>query len=95
MMKIHIRYFASLREIVQQAEEILTIHDDATVIDARNLLLTRYPRLQSILQRSVCAVNHNYVPAETTLHENDELVFIPPMGGGRHLEIFEWNQLFA
>ena len=82
MMKIRIRYFASLREVVQQAEEILTIHDGATVVDVRHLLLTRHPDLQLILQRSVCAVNHNYVPAETTLHENDELVFIPPMGGG-------------
>jgi sulfur-carrier protein len=81
-MKIRIRYFASFREIVGQNEEILTLHEQATVADARALLLTRYPRLQPIMERSACAVNHGYVTSETTLHEGDEIVFIPPVGGG-------------
>jgi len=34
------------------------------------------------MERSACAVNHGYVPADTTLHEGDEVVFIPPVGGG-------------
>lgn len=81
-MKIRIRYFASFREIVGQNEEILTLHEQATVADARALLLTRYPRLQPIMERSACAVNHGYVTSETTLHEGDQIVFIPPVGGG-------------
>lgn len=81
-MKIRIRYFASLREIVGQSEEHLMIQEGERVSDIRARLTTRYPRLESILARSVCAVNHSYVPAETVLHDGDELVFIPPMGGG-------------
>ncbi len=81
-MKIRIRYFASLREIVGRNEEMLTLHEAAKVTDVRALLLIRYPRLQPVMERSVCAVNHGYVPIETTLHEGDELVFIPPVGGG-------------
>ena len=81
-MKIRIRYFASYREIVGQNEEILTLHEEANVADVRALLLTRYPRLQSVMERSVCAVNYRYLPIETTLHEGDEIVFIPPVGGG-------------
>jgi molybdopterin synthase sulfur carrier subunit len=81
-MNIRIRYFASLREIVGQNEETLTLHDGATVTDVRALLLTRYPRLQPIMERSLCAVNRSYVPGETILRDGDELVFIPPMGGG-------------
>ncbi len=81
-MKIRIRYFASFREIVGQNEEILTLHEEATVADVRTLLLTRHPRLQPIMERSACAVNHGYVTSETTLHEGDEIVFIPPVGGG-------------
>lgn len=81
-MNIHIRYFASLREIVEKSEETLTIEDSASVNAARAILLARYPRLQAILERSLCAVNRAYVPAETVLHDGDELVFIPPMGGG-------------
>lgn len=81
-MKIHMRYFASFREITGQNEEILAVHEGASVAEVRSLLLTSYPRLQAIMERSACAVNHRYVPADTTLHEGDEVVFIPPVGGG-------------
>jgi molybdopterin converting factor subunit 1 len=87
-MKIRVRYFASLREIVGQSEEILTVPEEATVIDAQALLITRYPQLQTILERCLSALNRGYVAAETALHEEDELVFIPPMGGGRFQEMF-------
>ena len=81
-MKIRIRYFASLREIVGQSEEIAILQEGATVADVRVMLSINYPRLQPILERSLCAVNHSYVTADMMLHEGDELVFIPPMGGG-------------
>ena len=83
-MKIRIRYFASLRETLGQNEEILTLHEGASVADVRALLLNRHPRLQPIMERSVCAVNHTYVPVDTILHGDDEVVFIPPVGGGRY-----------
>jgi len=83
-MKIHLRYFASFREIVGQSEEMLTVDDGATVAGVRALLLVRYPRLQPVMERSACAVNHGYAPRDTTLYEGDEVVFIPPVGGGIH-----------
>ncbi len=91
-MKILIRYFASLREIVGQNEETLVLDEEATVADVHALLLKRSPRLQPILARSACAVNHGYVTAETTLHEGDELVFIPPVGGGSPGVSLLWNR---
>ncbi len=48
----------------------------------RALLLEHYPRLENALARAVCAVNHQYVSPETVLQEGDEVVFIPPVGGG-------------
>jgi molybdopterin synthase sulfur carrier subunit len=90
-MNIRIRYFASLREITEQQEEILTLHDGATIIDVRTLLAERFPRLEPILTRCICAVNRGYVPANTALHEDDELVFIPPMGGGSFQELDAWS----
>jgi molybdopterin synthase sulfur carrier subunit len=81
-MKIRLRYFASIRDIVGQSEEPLMVSDTAQVADVRTLLTERYPQLQPIMERSVNALNHRYVKAETLLHEGDELVFIPPTGGG-------------
>ena len=83
-MKIHLRYFASLRERIGQHAELLIVHEGANVADVRALLLARYPHLQPIIERSACAVNHGYVPVHTTLQEGDEVVFIPPVGGGTH-----------
>ena len=87
-MNIRIRYFASLREVVGRNEETIIVPEGASVATVREQLLTRYPRLQTIMVRAINAVNHRYVSAETTLHENDELVFVPPMGGGGP----SWNQ---
>ena len=81
-MNIRIRYFASLREITEINEETLTLHEGATVAALRDTLLTCYPRLQMVIERALCAVNHHYVSLETILHEGDEVVFIPPVGGG-------------
>ena len=83
-MNIHIRYFALLREIVERDEETISIDESACVADVRTLLATRYPRLGRVLER--CAVNRGYMKPETVLHEHDELVFIPPMGGGTSME---------
>ncbi|HTI13339.1 MAG TPA: MoaD/ThiS family protein [Dictyobacter sp.] len=82
-MKVSIRYFASLREITGQASETLELAENASIADARTVLLERYPRLQPVMERSVCAVNRRYVPAETSLHNGDEIAFIPPTGGGQ------------
>jgi molybdopterin synthase catalytic subunit len=82
-MEIRIRYFASFREVTGKSEEWLEVPEGASVAEARARLLGRYPRLQGIMERSLCAVNRSYVAPETRLHEGDELVFIPPMGGGQ------------
>ncbi len=58
------------------------VPEETTVTGMRALLVTRYPRLQTILERCLCAVNRGYVAADSMLHDGDELVFIPPMGGG-------------
>ncbi len=81
-MNIRMRYFASLREVVGGNEEMLSVPEGTRAADVRALLLERYPRLEHALARAVCAVNHQYVAPETTLREDDELVFIPPVGGG-------------
>ena len=81
-MNIRIRYFASLRETTEKHEETLTLQEGTTVAALREMLLARYPRLQTVMERALCAVNHQYVSLETVLHEGDEVVFIPPVGGG-------------
>ena len=83
-MQIRMRYFAALREITGRSEEMLTLTEGITAAGVRAVLLEQYPQLEQALKRAVCAINHQYVPSETPLQENDEVVFIPPVGGGTH-----------
>jgi molybdopterin synthase catalytic subunit len=85
-MQIKIRYFASLREITGQGEELLEVPESTSVEMVRQELSKRYPALQAILERCIYAVNRAYVQADKPLHMSDEVVFIPPMGGGSQEE---------
>jgi molybdopterin converting factor subunit 1 len=81
-MQIHIRYFAALREGAGRDAEPLELPEGADVATARALLADRYPPISALLPRCATAVNRAYVPLDTALHAGDELVFIPPVGGG-------------
>ncbi len=64
------------------SEETLAVADGSRVADVRALLQQHNNQLGAILEHCVSAVNRRYVSPETVLHDGDELVFIPPMGGG-------------
>ena len=81
-MRVRIRYFAGLREATKIEGEPLDLPDGATAGDVRALLGERYPALARLLPPCAVAVNRAYVAADAPLHNGDELVFIPPVGGG-------------
>ena len=83
-MKIHVRYFASLREALGPAESIDIPHG-ATVADARALLRTRSARHAEVLApgRAVrAALDQAMVQEASPLCEGAELAFFPPVTGG-------------
>lgn len=81
-MRVHIRYFAALREVMGRGDETLELPAGATVADASRALVERTPALRAPLASCVAAVNRGYVAPDAPLAEGDELVFIPPLGGG-------------
>ena len=81
-MRIHLRYFAALRERTGRDRDALEVPDGATVATARTVLAARYPVLAPLLARCAAAVNQQYVQLDAPLNEADELVFVPPLGGG-------------
>lgn len=74
-MTVTIKFFASLRERVQQDE--VRLPTPATVADAW-LAAVGTPRPANIL----AAVNHEYVGFEHPLKPGDEVAFFPPVTGG-------------
>lgn len=81
-MQVRIRYFAGLREATGMEGETLDLPDGATPDAVRALLGERYPTLARLLPPCAVAVNRAYVAVDTPLREGDEVVFIPPLGGG-------------
>lgn len=61
---------------------MLALPEGATITAAATALATREPRLADLLTRTRVAVGAEFATPETSLHDGDELAFLPPMSGG-------------
>lgn len=81
-MTITVKLFAILRERANTSNLRLELPPSATVAGAREALAAHVPAIREFLPRVAWAVNREYVPVETELHDGDELAAIPPVSGG-------------
>lgn len=81
-MRVRVKFFAILRERAGTAEVTKEIAEGSTVADLWRALQRDYPKLDVPGIRMLYAVNQNYVGADHSLRENDEVVFVPPVSGG-------------
>lgn len=81
-MNVRILLFAVLRDAAGTAELTLELPMGTTARSAADQLADRFPPLKAHLPRVAFAVNQQYVPAHTELHDADELALIPPVSGG-------------
>ena len=81
-MRVKVKLFAILRERAGASELVIHLRPGATVADAAETLVEKFPDIGSLLPRIAFAVNQTYAKRETTLSEGDELALIPPVSGG-------------
>jgi molybdopterin converting factor subunit 1 len=81
-MTVRVKFFAILRERAGASDVSKELSDGSTVGDLWRELQKDYPKLAVPGIRLLYAVNQNYVTADYGLHEQDEVVFIPPVSGG-------------
>lgn len=81
-MKVNVRLFAGLREVVGRGEVTLDVFEGATVGELEGRLVREYPAVEAFLPTLVWAVNEEYVRSEHRLREGDEIALIPPISGG-------------
>lgn len=75
-MRVVIRYFASLRDLKHREAESVELEPGTTAAAA--YLALGLPAALPVAY----AVNAERVPPTTVLADGDELVFLPPVGGG-------------
>ena len=83
-MKVHIKYFASIRETIGVANETLD-SSAATVAELRNLLAAREGAAGAALARGRAmrvALDQVMCDESAALHAGCEVAFFPPVTGG-------------
>lgn len=81
-IRVKVRFFAAPREALGFGETEVSLPAGATVADLIAWLKTQYPVLSSYTRFLNVAVNRAYVGIQTTLHDGDEVAYLPPVGGG-------------
>ena len=77
-----IRLFARLRDLAGAGELVREVPDQATVQTVWNALTRELPSLVEYERTLSVAVNAEYSRMATTVHEGDEVAFLPPVSGG-------------
>lgn len=79
-MTINVKYFASLREILGRSEDKLEVGDEPLTV--AEIWQRVAGEQQSLPPNVLTAVNMQYVKADATAHDGDEVAFFPPVTGG-------------
>jgi len=81
-MKITLKTFASIRDIIGFNQLELDIPDDATAGSVIETLAEKHEGLASHRETLLIAVNSTYCGSDTTLKEGDTMALFPPVSGG-------------
>ena len=77
-MKIYVKYFASVRDLMEIESEDLNLETSLSVYELWKELTVKVKGPKDIL----VAVNHDYVDKDFKLNDGDEVAYFPPVTGG-------------
>jgi molybdopterin converting factor small subunit len=80
-MKINLIAFGIAKDILQSKQLEFELRPGDTISSLKENLYQRYPDF-SKLKSLAFAVGEDYQEDSYSLHENDEVVIIPPVSGG-------------
>jgi len=82
MMKVTVKLFARLKEVVGTGKLERELGERATVGDLLETLQTEHPRLSDLTRRTIVSVNQEFAAPDSPLHDGDEVAIFPPVSGG-------------
>jgi len=80
-MRIKLRYFASIREMIGIVGDEVTLQEESTVDALIEKLKMDHARLRD-MDRILVAVDGEYVKPNALLHDGDIVALFPPVSGG-------------
>ena len=81
-MRVKVRLFARLRDIVGDGELDRDVPAGTTAQGIWDMLAAEYPELARYVGVVSCAVREEYSPFTAALEDGDEVAFLPPVSGG-------------
>lgn len=81
-MRVTIRLFARLRDLVGTPELTREVPAPATVATVWNTLVAEFPAARDYERTMSVAVNATYARLHSPVAEGDEVAFLPPVSGG-------------
>jgi molybdopterin converting factor subunit 1 len=81
-MRVNLLYFASFRDAAGLSEEVRELAEGTRVGQLWETVAREIPRLAAFPAMPPAAVNREYVDADRTLCDGDEVAFLPPVAGG-------------
>lgn len=81
-MRVTVRLFARLREIVGQDLVVIELDEPAVARDVWSRLAARHPALEPFGGAMSTAVNAEYAKLDSPVSDGDEVAFLPPVSGG-------------
>jgi molybdopterin converting factor subunit 1 len=82
-LKIHLLYFAALRDLAGKSQETIDVTADVRTVAALRAHLEReVPSLGGRLDAVRWAQNEVFVGMETAIADGDTIALIPPVAGG-------------
>ena len=82
-MKVHVLYFAAVRELLGVDEEWLDVPSDVVDVRAfRTFLVHAHPELGGTMRHVRVAKNEAFAQEDEPISQGDVLALIPPVAGG-------------
>ncbi|MFA9496364.1 MAG: MoaD/ThiS family protein [Candidatus Bathyarchaeota archaeon] len=80
-MRIKVTYYGQFRDITGLDEEEIEAKVGVTVVELRDQVREKYPRIAE-KREILVAINNSFAPLETVVKQDDKVTFFPPVSGG-------------
>ncbi len=80
-MRIKVTYYGQFRDITGLNEEEMETKNGVTVVELRDQVREKYPRIAE-KREILVAINNSFAPLETVVKQDDKVAFFPPVSGG-------------